>query len=632
MNGFMTILRRDLAQHRLVWAAATFAGVVPFLIPVARGMHGLVAEEARAATAVSLSLAFLYALSCFLAGTVIPAGIASRRIGFDFARPLSTAAIWGGTLAAIALLAAGSAALVALPAALANRTRLAESVSSIGAETSMPIGLWLLGSVVLAGLAQAGSVALRSRSALLIVDLLFLSAAVLLVPVAFPILVLFAKAGALGTLIGAAGIVVLAATFVALAAGRTDIRRAHRAQSLVLWCSVALGWAALGVATLWLQSHTLQRVRLIGQVTPAPSGEWLDVEASTTGRIDVRFLLDSSSREFLRLNPGATFTTFSRDGRQAAWLDLRRREAWQDLQTRQLRLATSRLGERSSPPVSWPLPWTGPPVMLVLDPDAGRAAVSNGRDVTVLSLHDGKTIASASLPTSENYLHSAFTGGAVRILYASPISDELYRVEIFALDIRTSRLSHTGTVDAVDGWPYSFSTDASGERLLLRTRRGILLADARDGRRIAVLSEAPAGSRDATFVSGERVVVAEQTGVAGSLSCITVEGASVWSVPLPKAPQLTLGGEIRPGELVVGLGPFRDQEILAANLATGAMRRIAEHMSPVAGWTPFFAPLDSLPAPGEPATRLFYGPDDSLVRLDPETGEKTVLLGGATPK
>src|SRR4030095_1330291 len=153
-------------------------------------------------------------------------------------------------LAAIALLAAGSAALVALPAALANRTRLAESVSSIGAEPSMPIGLWLLGSVVLAGLAQAGSVALRSRSALLIVDLLFLSAAglfvpvaspllvvfflflsaaVLLVPVAFPILVLFAKAGALGTLIGAAGIVVLAATFVALAAGRADTRRGPRA-------------------------------------------------------------------------------------------------------------------------------------------------------------------------------------------------------------------------------------------------------------------------------------------------------------------------------------------------------------------------------------------------------------------
>src|SRR4029434_10585906 len=101
----------------------------------------------------------------------------------------------------------------------------------------------------------------------------------------------------------------------------------------------------------------------------------------------------------------------------------------------------------------------------------------------MLSLHDEKTIASASLPTSENYLHSAFTGGAVRILYASPISDELYRVEIFAPDIRTSPLSHTGTVDAVDGWPYSFSTDASGERLLLRTRRGILLADARDGRR-----------------------------------------------------------------------------------------------------------------------------------------------------
>jgi hypothetical protein len=315
---------------------------------------------------------------------------------------------------------------------------------------------------------------------------------------------------------------------------------------------------------------------------------------------------------------------FSRDGRRAAWLDFRGKQA---------QLTTADLGESPLRPASRPLPWTEPLVLLVLDPDGQRAAISNGREVAVLNLSDGKAIASDLLPRYDSRPSAVFVGDTLRILSTARLGGDLYRIELFSLDITTSRLSHTGTVDSVVGWPYSFSSDGSGERLIVKTRRVILLADATDGRRIATLSESPADSRDAAFASEGRVVVAERAGGSGSLRCVSAEGAVAWKASLPGAFEVTLGGEIRPGELIVGVGPRHDQEILAADLTTGTLRPIGEHLSPAVGsWMFYFAPLDARPFPGEPATRLFFGPGDSLVRFDPETGEKRVLLGGVTPK
>jgi hypothetical protein len=623
MKGLVAIVWRELAQRRFVWVAAAVASCVPpFLVPFVRGLHGLDAEDARASMTLFLSLSFLYGLSSSLAGTIIPAGIASRRIGFDFARPVSAVAIWGGTWIAVVSLALTSAAVVALPAALANRARLEDGLGSLAAGTPLPIGLWIIGFLLVAGVVQAASVALRSRSVLLLLDFLAVLACVFLVQ-------LIARQDVdiepLGTWtgLGAAGAIVLAATFAAVARGRTDVRRAHRAQSFFLWVSASAALALTGAWILWLLSLTPERVRGVAYVHPAPRGQWIEVEASS-GRAGARFLFDSKSRQFLRMSRFLDSAVFSRDGRRAAWLDFRGKQPL---------LVSADLGESPLQPARRPLPWTETLVLLVLDPDGQRAAISNGREVVVLNLSDGKVIASDLLPRYDSHPSAVFVGDALRILSTARLEGDLYRVELFSLDIASSRLSHTGTVDSVVGWPYSFSSDASGKRLIVKTRRLILLADATDGRRIATLSEATADSRDAAFASEGRVVVAERAGGSGSLRCVSAQGTVVWTASLPGSPEVTLGGEIRPGELIVGVGPHRDQEILAADLTTGALRPIGEHLSPaIGGWAFFFAPLDARPLPGEPATRLFYGPGDSLVRFDPETGERRVLLGGVSPE
>src|SRR4029453_331397 len=104
------------AERRMLFVAAAVAAASPFGVPLVSGLHNLDAAEARSATALAVSAILLCGVSAFLGGTRLPRGLADRRIGFDFARPLSSGAIWGGTLLGTLVLAIGSAFIAWLPA------------------------------------------------------------------------------------------------------------------------------------------------------------------------------------------------------------------------------------------------------------------------------------------------------------------------------------------------------------------------------------------------------------------------------------------------------------------------------------------------------------------------------------
>src|SRR5262249_13727429 len=155
-------------------------------------------------------------------------------------------AIWGGTLIAIGLLAVGTAVLVSAPVAFANRTRFGEALGGLGAETSLRIGLWIFGFLLFASFVQATSLAIRSRSLLALLD--FALVMVVIHGVLFGLTSLARRVPelfwpAVWGAVGVATIAMLAGTLAAVARGRTDVRRAHRAQSLVLWSCVFLGLA-----------------------------------------------------------------------------------------------------------------------------------------------------------------------------------------------------------------------------------------------------------------------------------------------------------------------------------------------------------------------------------------------------
>jgi hypothetical protein len=109
-------------------------------------------------------------------------------------------------------------------------------------------------------------------------------------------------------------------------------------------------------------------------------------------------------------------------------------------------------------------------------------------------------------------------------------------------------------------------------------------------------------------------------------------------VPLAPAGWISLGGESAVGKVIVLVRPPRpprpareatrfDSKILVVNSTTGETRRIASGLSPVSAWAWWSAGDPSLtPSPGSDAVKLFFGPDSSLVRLDPVTGERSSVL------
>ena len=61
----------------------------------------------------------------------------------------------------------------------------------------------------------------------------------------------------------------------------------------------------------------------------------------------------------------------------------------------------------------------------------------------------------------------------------------------------------------------------------------------------------------------------------------------------------------------------------------GQTRELGQHLQPVSRWLWFFGPPNAVPLPGAEGSTLFQTGDGSLIRLDPATGERRVLLGGA---
>ena len=88
---------------------------------------------------------------------------------------------------------------------------------------------------------------------------------------------------------------------------------------------------------------------------------------------------------------------------------------------------------------------------------------------------------------------------------------------------------------------------------------------------------------------------------------------------------------LAPGKIVAGVGSWEDQRLFVVDLDSGQMKQFAEHLAPVLQHQNYFEPANFAPAPGSEATKLFYDADESLIRLDPLTGERRVLLGGARP-
>jgi hypothetical protein len=626
MRGLLAVARREIEEKRFVFLAAAAASLVPFAVPIVRGLHGTAAVEIREWIALVGASTLAVGLAALLGATVIASDLAERRLGFYFSRPITGFALWGGKLGAAGFIALAAAAIFYIPT-LAINGRHVEPVD-------LPEG-WpgILAAVALGAvlLFHAGNIVLRQRSPLLALDVAML---VLLVLGAIALLrrldltyALEPPRNAATALIAAAAIALLLAGLLAVTRGRSDGRAAHRVLSATLWSILGAGFAATAFYSAWVFSIAPKDLTRVNSVTPASKGSWISVQAIVRGWRP-NFLYDTATGRYRRVGASWIEPVMSPDGTRAAWFEA-------SIQGGPYDVFTWKLDETGAKPVralSLPsIPYT----TFLSDHGERLAMISYG----VLSVWD--TLTGASLGSVRVAGESPYLGGffldrnRVRILRFKNRSDspEENSLDILEFDLSARSLSTIVTLDDAS----ACIQDETGDRLLVRGKSRLTLRDAHTGALIAVLSErVPTRQAVGHFLSGGRIAVSVAEGPAASgvemrsrtvrVDVFTRDGQLERSIPIPAGQQIRLGGEVAPGQLVVGAGYDPEStishEIYLANLSTGQVRLVAKRLGP----------LRNLSEPGSDATKIFFGPDGSLVHFDALTGERRIIIGKAEPR
>ena len=619
MRGFLAIARREFGQRRLILSAAAFASLIPLLLPVFRHMRGVDAADARGWTALIVSAAFGIGLSVALGASMLVPATASRGIGFDFTRPLSGLAIWAGRIVAAIALVAATALILWAPAWLAGAHFDWKDLMSSG---ELPPGSWPLWTAVilvtLFSLFHALTLMFRSRSGLLALDAAMALAVGLGIWAAFSILpfrIAIRPLVYIAMGLGLAKVLVLpAAGLVSVVRGRTEIRAAHRALSLVVWST--LGGAALVAIAYasWVMAARPADFADSLWAAPAASGPWVVVSGTARGA-EATFLYDTTTGRHARaLTVEYSGPVLSRDGKRSAWVQ-------GDARGGPFTVWTWRLDETNGRPAPTRILLSGYPSLLELSADGSRLATMESGVLSIHDLASSTTVATArAAPTDrQQALRGLFvTGNRFRFYRIDPST-----IDILELDASTRTLTKAGTITGLDDLR-SLVVDHTGDRLIVGDgpNRRTRLFDGRTGELFATLADSPIEGRWPSFLSGERIVLAEKSSTELRLLLFESNGERGAIIPLPAGSQVVAAGEALPGQLVVGITDEKfDSTSWIVDLETAAVRKIGEHLWPVRNrW--------SSVEPGSDATKLFYGPGQrSLVRLDPLTGQRKALLG-----
>lgn len=262
MKGTLAVAAREIAERKLVFLGAFFAGLLPLGLPLLPALRGN-AHEARSVAMFLLTTNIAVALPLVFGATVLVSDIAQKRLAFYFSRPLPAVSIWAGKLLGALLISIGCATLAAAPVLFVE----GESAFSLATGGLDPQGLLVLafpGVLLLFLLAHVVGSMARLRSAWIILD--FVLAVVFAVAITVSIRSLFLAGfwdlyqmkrspGRFAWWLTAALIAtLLVASYVQVADGRTDARRSHGALSATLWGLTAAFAAILGGLASWVAS------------------------------------------------------------------------------------------------------------------------------------------------------------------------------------------------------------------------------------------------------------------------------------------------------------------------------------------------------------------------------------------
>lgn len=646
MKGFVTVARREVRERRNVLLAALAASILPFLVPLLPGVVRASAAEARSIVALVMAGTIGLGVALLCGGALFSSDLAERRLGFYFSRPLPATAIWGGKVTGGLFLVFASALLALLPAAVVGGGLSTSGWTRGGLYTVLTI----LGiSAVAFLLSNVVAVAVRARSPWLVIDLVLTPVLAAALWLATRRLLRFGVLPEPGLVLGAAfgflPLALLLASAAQVAVGRTDARRGHGAQSLVLWGALFTG--ALGYEG-WSRWYVSPEPASLDWVSGSASGSarWAVVEGSAPGRRNLTsvFLADLESGRTLRLPAASTaLLRVASDGSRAVLVE------WDGIpQQSGLSLAALDLRQGGTPArAETPLSHL-PDAVFVLG-DGSRVGLVSRSSLQVLEVPSGKILASSRLPSAESW---DWTGAFVR--------RDLVRVwprrpswrantpaapapAIVELDVATRRQAETGRYgDVLPERGFAVTPSPDGSVLLARylpPGPEVLLLDGRTGGQTARLESRPGASRlDAAFLSDGRIVTAERLPDVLAVALRAATGEVLRTVEIPgRNKALYLGSEVGPATIAVACADV-PQGTAATAWERGRLLLVhldsGEVTDGPAGYRPafspswwFFRPGEAPEPPGSLVSRLLSSGDRHLALLDAGTLKATPLFG-----
>lgn len=581
MSTTLLIAARDVREKGPLFLIAAVLACMPFLatlLPTSRGHSQDVIAFLGGFIGVTAGLGLALGLGI----TTFGRELSEKRLSFWYAKPIDPAALWIGRAAAALFSAIACFAIIVVPAMLASGK--AWHVRWLDEEWQVPLSV-LVAMIVLFLVGHAASTMMRSRSALLGVDLLaaiiafavlaFVVRPLLFTEIFFPFLIAVA----------ALFVVVLAgAPYWQLANGRTDVRRSHAALSRALWTGVAIVLTLATGLVLWLVSGTPASFDRVVSIDQAPGGNAVFIAGSAPYRrgVDATFALNPATGESDRIAvPAHWGVSFSRDSRFAAWVEPG------TFNWSRGEIVVRDLAKNENVPLGFQ---TNLGARIALSDDGSRLAVRDGATLSIIARETGKLVAATHLDSMPETCWFVTPDLVRMVVHRTVGRREGAPLEISELDLRTKQLTVTGRTMALPSYN-DFSVSGDGSRMFLRADR--IIADGRTGATIARLPKGEGRPFATAMLNDGRVALAGRTKATTILRIYTRDGALQREVTMPVREAWIVGERTDGKLLLLGFNTVtrepngRGRTMFLVDLNRGTIdRTLPDVRGPVLGWSP----------------------------------------------